>query len=267
MTRPTTYRRMAPIGLIALALTMAACDVAFQGMHASASDRWTRTYALAEGGLFELNNVNGAIEVTPSQSATSVEVVAERMVRDATEEAAREQLKAFGIEEQVAPNEVRITVPRAQRTSGVHLGGRWREANFKVKVPKNAVVKVTTRNGAVHLSGLGGPVKVQTSNGEITGEQLAGALDAATTNGAIKVHVAAVQEDGIRLDTTNGGIDLRMPATAKATISARWSHGGFEANGLKPEGELERRRYNGKLNGGGPRIELATTNGGIRISS
>lgn len=252
------------VALAGLALGSLACDVAFQGLHASATDTWQKRYTLAEGGRFELSNVNGTIEVTPSADVTGVEVVAERRARAGSEQAARDVLKSSRIVEQVSADAIRLEVPRE---GGVRMGRRGLEVNFKVKVPKGAAVSVSTLNGAVRVDGVLGGAKIRTTNGEITGEGLGGKLDAGTTNGAIKVAVTGVEADGIRLDTTNGEIELRMPADARATISARWTHGSFETSGLKPEGETERRRYDGKLNGGGPRVELSTTNGGIRISS
>jgi DUF4097 and DUF4098 domain-containing protein YvlB len=251
--------------LVALAIGSAACDVAFQDLSASATDTWQKQYTLAAGGRFELSNVNGTIEVTPSADATAVEVVAERKARASSEQAARDILKTTVIAEQVSPDTIKLDVPR--EGGGFGMGRRQISVNFKVRVPKGAVVSVSTLNGGVRVAGVLGAVKVRTTNGEITGEGLGGAVDGGTTNGAIKVQVTAVQPEGIRLDTTNGPIDLRIPADAKANVSARWTNGSFETSGVRAEGEKERRRYDGKLNGGGPRIELSTTNGGIRISS
>lgn len=251
--------------LVAVILPLAACDVAFQGMNASATDEWKKTYTLAPGGQLQLTNVNGGIDVTPSADASTVEVVAVRRVRASTEQAAKEQLKTLQITDRATPSEIAIEVTRAPE--GMPFGHPSREVKFTVKVPKNTTVKVSTRNGSVHIAGLAGSVKVETTNGEITGENLAGPVDAGTTNGGINLQVAAVAPDGIRLDTTNGEIALRVPSDTKATLSAKWAHGSFEASGLKPEGGTERRRYEGKLNGGGSRIEMSTVNGQIRISS
>ncbi len=257
---------LVPAALLALIVSAVGCDVAFQGLNASASDQWKRTYTLAEGGRVAIANINGEIEVLPSADASTVEVVAERRVRASSEEAARRELQSIEIKEQAGPSEIRIEVPR-RPSGGHHFGGHSVEVRFKVKVPKSASLDLSTMNGGVSMSGVDGAAKVETTNGGISGADLGGAVDASTTNGGITVSVTSVQPEGIRLDTTNGGIDLRVPATAKATISARWTHGGFETVGLKPEGQSERRRYEGKLNGGGPRIELSTTNGGIKISS
>jgi hypothetical protein len=260
---PTIHLATALLGLAVMA--GAACDVVFQGMNAQATDQWQRSYKLEEGGLVEIVNPNGTIDVSPSADGTTVEIVAERRARAATEQAARQELNLIRITEQVSAKHIRIEVPRDD--GGIHFGRAAREVSFKLRVPKTAAVKVNTRNGEVHLTGLTGAVKADSSNGSIIGDDLGGVVEAGTTNGNVRVQVRAIHPDGIRLDTTNGNIELRIPADSKANIAAHWVNGDFEAQGLKPDGASDRRRYEGKLNGGGPRIELNTTNGRIRISS
>ncbi len=254
-------------GFATLVVVQAGCDVVFQGAHAQATDTWQRTYKLEPGGQVEVISQNGTIEVSPSADATTVEVVAERRARAATEEAAKDDLKKIEINEQSSPKQIRLEVVRS--TGGMHFGQGSREVSFKLKVPKDAAGKVNPRTGEVHVSGLSGDVRADSSNGGIVGENLSagGIVQIGTTNGSIKVQVARIPREGIRLDTTNGSIDLQMPADSKADITAHWVNGEFETSGVSPEGTKERRRYEGKLNGGGPRIELNTTNGRIRISS
>ena len=54
------------------------------------------------------------------------------------------------------------------------------------------------------------------------------------------------------LETTNGGIELRLPADAKATLAARCVNGGMSVTDLPFEKDAESsgRRVEGKINGG-----------------
>ena len=255
--------------LAALAVVaLPACDVVFQNETAvKATDHWSRTYELAETGQLEIVNPNGPVEISVASGRT-VDVQAELIAHGPTEELAKAQLKVIKIVEQTTAEKVRLEVPRVPAEGGFGLGPSSRAAvSFKIAVPKNAVVRVTTRNGPVQVAGVAGAVTVETSNGPVTCTGLSGPVNASTTNGRIAVEVSAVRPEGIRLDTTNGAIDLKVPADAKGTISARWVNGGFHADGVQAEGETSRRHYDGKLNGGGPPIELSTTNGGIRLRS
>jgi DUF4097 and DUF4098 domain-containing protein YvlB len=98
---------------------------------------------------------------------------------------------------------------------------------------------------------------------------VSGTVEASTTNGGVEVDLAKVSEGGVKLECTNGGIRLRLPSDAKASISARITNGGIDTEGLslQTRGESSRRRLDGDLNGGGPRLTLEGTNGGIRISA
>ena len=76
-----------------------------------------------------------------------------------------------------------------------------------------------------------------------------------------------VKEPGVKLECTNGGIKLRLPQDAKANLSASITNGGIELQGISAEQTTQpsRRRLEARLNGGGPSIRLAGTNGGIHI--
>jgi hypothetical protein len=64
-----------------------------------------------------------------------------------------------------------------------------------------------------------------------------------------------------------------MPSESKATIAARCVNGGIRKEGLDIETEggtndserERRRRLNGTMNGGGAKVNISTTNGGIRL--
>jgi hypothetical protein len=103
----------------------------------------------------------------------------------------------------------------------------------------------------------------------VKAHDVSGAIEATTTNGGVEVELSQVADSGVKLGCTNGGIELKLPSDAKATISARITNGGINTDGVNIEtvGEASRRRLEGRMNGGGPKIDLAGTNGGIRIAA
>jgi DUF4097 and DUF4098 domain-containing protein YvlB len=255
--------------IIAAGAAAAACDVNVgdgnfnMGLASGrASDTWTRTYKVAPAGQFELRNVNGTISVEPAAQGADLEVKAERIARSSTDEAARELLKKIEIHEEASADRVSIET-RAPKT----WGRDGHEVKYTVKLPAGVRLDARNVNGSVELHRLAGQATVQTTNGGIKGDALAGQLDARTTNGGIDVGLAAVSGT-VSLATTNGGISLGVPAGVAADLSARVTNGGIHVDdALKFEatGEQTRRRVEGKLNGGGRRIEVATTNGGISL--
>ena len=140
---------------------------------------------------------------------------------------------------------------------------------FHVKVPAGVTAKFATVNGGVSVRGLSGRVNAETTNGGVTARDVAGQLDASTTNGGLDIDLAKMPDGGVKLECTNGGINVRLPRDAKATISASITNGGISTTDLPVDtsGEHSRRRLEASMNGGGPRLEIRGTNGGIKLMS
>jgi hypothetical protein len=230
-----------------------------------ATDTWTRSYTLSQGGSVEIVNQNGQISLEPSDRPDAVEVRAERTARASSDDAAKALLAKIEIQEAVTPAQVHL------ETKGPGTWGReGYEVKYVVKVPAGCSVRARTHNGGVQLAKLQNDVEAETVNGGVKGQDISGSFQAETTNGGIEVSVTAVGAKGLRLETTNGGVSLQLPKTAKADLSARAVNGGLHVSDDLPfraTGEQSRRHLEGQLNGGGPKIELATTNGGIHIDA
>jgi len=265
-------RKTAQVAAIAMVTVgLAACDIAVNGeggLHfnigAQVQDEWARTYQLGDGSRLELINVNGRITAEPGDGNT-VEVKAVRIGKGASEEAAKDALARIEMREEVGDNRVRIEVrpPRFSGPSG-------HEIKWTLKVPKGVAVDLRTVNGGVEITGLASDVRARSTNGGIKGRALgAASVDAAVTNGGVDIELVNIATTGtIDLESVNGGVSLSLPAESKVDISARCVNGGISINGLDLEiiGEQTRRKVEGKLNGGGARVTLETTNGGVRIS-
>src|SRR5438477_4299980 len=248
------------VACLAAVLALLACDVSIGSLAGRASDEWTRSYKLSPGGEFRIRNTNGRIDVEGGDDP-SVEVRAERIARAVSDEAARELLPRIAINEDVKPDRVSI---ETGRLSGIMIGAGF-EVRYHVRAPRAALVEARTTNGGVWLTGLTGKVIARTTNGGVRATALRGPIEAESTNGGVNVALAAVA-DRVALRTTNGGVTLDVPETARADVLATWTNGGMSVNGLSLDvSERSRRRFEGKLNGGGTPIELHTTNGGIRL--
>jgi DUF4097 and DUF4098 domain-containing protein YvlB len=261
-----TRRRAAALLLPALLLISAGCDIAMADFTEQETAEWRKTYELSPGGRVEISNVNGKIQVSPGEG-NAVEVYAKRIGKASSKDAAKAALDRVQVVDSSAGSVIKIET-KVDR-SGVTFGHSQAQVEYVVRVPSHAELKVTTVNGGVELTGLDGRVVAEATNGAISASDIGGAIEASTTNGGVEVDLAKVSEGGVKLECTNGGIKLRVPRDAKATINARISNGGISADGLNLEtrGESNRRRLDGDLNGGGPRIELQGTNGGIAITA
>jgi hypothetical protein len=260
---------------------LAACDIkAGEGKGFSlelasgrATDTWTRTYTVPAGGRVEVVNVNGRISAEPA-TGDQVELIGERVVRASSDEAAKEMLANLEMKEEVGASTVRVearTGTSRHRPFGSFFGMRNVQIQWTVKVPKGVEVALKTTNGGVQLADLSNTIRAETTNGGVTGKRLASTnVEASTVNGGVQIELAkGLPADGrVELDAVNGGVTLKLPETSRATINARVTNGGITVSDLDVErqGEATKRRLDATLNGGGARVNLSTTNGGVRVS-
>jgi hypothetical protein len=128
-----------------------------------------------------------------------------------------------------------------------------------------------TGSGGVTLSLIEpGDVEVRTGSGRIIIEGLDGGLRAETGSGGIEV--SGDVSDGWEIVTGSGGIRLEVPDTAGFELDAYTPSGGidlapeFVIDAVEVDDENSRtRRLRGTVGDGGPRVDVRTNSGGIRI--
>ncbi len=267
----TPRAALASVVLAVALVASAGCDVKMAAdgdlsvdmWHGQAQDTWSRSYTVAPGGHLEVININGQITAEASTGAT-VEVRAERSASGSSDEAAKAFLDKIEMREEVGADRVRIetVAPR------VRLGNH--KVTYTIKVPTGVHVDLRTVNGGVRLENVGGEVRASSTNGGVRGRVAASSLvEARTTNGGVELELTgALAADGrVLLTSVNGGVQLKVPEDTKAQVRARCTNGRVSVDDLPftAEGEQNRRRLDGTLNGGGGRIELQTTNGGVSL--
>jgi DUF4097 and DUF4098 domain-containing protein YvlB len=257
-------RVLAAAAVVAAAAATSACELAFTQFSAEQKDVWERSYALDPKGEVEIRNTNGTIEVEASADG-KVSVSAERVAKAGSDAAAKELLGKIEIREEVSDAAVRL---ETKAPSGGFMAGHV-NVNYRVRVPPTATVRAVNTNGRVTVVGISGRVVAETTNGGVEGRALAGPVTASTTNGGVEVSLSAVHGDGVSLETVNGGVELAVPADAKGDLSLSTVNGGIDTGSLNVElvGEKSRRRLEGRLNGGGPRVRVETVNGGVRVKA
>ncbi|MEZ5400840.1 MAG: DUF4097 family beta strand repeat-containing protein [Bryobacteraceae bacterium] len=193
----------------------------------------------------------------------------------------------------------RIRVPSKTRLDGIVSSngpitirnveevGRVRTSNGPVRLQGTAGnADIDTSNGPVEIRDFSGPANVHTSNGPVTVSGATGRLDVVTSNGPVRAEMSAAS-DAVRLRTSNGPLTLtfsdakvpdvtastsngpvtvRMPANAKARIKAHTSNSSIDCSlpGLNVESK-SKTSLAATLGGGGPLLDLATSNGRVRI--
>jgi hypothetical protein len=249
-------------GALVASLLAGGCHGPIGELAGKASDEWVRSYELRPAGEIDVSATNGTIDLEGYDGKT-VEVRAERTARAVNDEAARELVSKIEIKEEVSPDRVTI---RTEGVSGLLIGVSY-QVKYYVRAPHSVVARMRVTNGVVTAKRFSGHLVATSTNGGIVGEELGGKLEARSTNGTVRIALREVDPAGVTLRTTNGRVDLSLPASAKADLSAECRNGAVSVEGLTIEafGEQSRRSVHGKLNGGGAPIDVETTNGAVRI--
>jgi DUF4097 and DUF4098 domain-containing protein YvlB len=266
---------------------------------AADSSRYTQdfhyTYPLTSGGGLTLENFNGSVEVT-GWERNEVDITGTKYAETP------EWLNAIQVEVQASAGSVRIKTVRPEgRLNG---GARYvirvpRRVNLESVSSSNGGVKVAeiegnvrlnTSNGGVETRNVRGDVEVHTSNGSVRAGSIFGGLAATTSNGSIEAELQstaastpiklATSNGAVRLDladfrnndvhavTSNGPITVRMPAGINARVRAVTSgHNNVSSDfALSAQGTLSKSQIEGTIGGGGPLLDLRTSNGPISLT-
>jgi DUF4097 and DUF4098 domain-containing protein YvlB len=125
-------------------------------------------------------------------------------------------------------------------------------------------VRARTSGGSVEIHEVGADVVAQTSGGsiEITGAH--GRVNAETSGGSIRADLSAGNESGGTLETSGGGIVVKLDPKANLEIDA--SGGPVTVDlPVRVQGEISRRQIRGSLGSGGKTLRLHASGGSVRV--
>ncbi len=295
-----------------LAIFLAGCDEIDLG-NMGGTDRYREdfhySFPLSASGTVRLDNLNGSVEIS-GWDQNKVDI-------DGTKYANTEyRLKEMKIEITPSPNAITIrTIPPIDRHG--NAGARYtihvpRKTELAGITSSNGSIRVEnlegpsrlrTSNGSVHAAGLVGSLEVQTSNGTVDVSEVSGDVTLHTTNGSIKAdvrkgrfgastsngsitaHLLEGDSSPVRLESSNGHIDLTMdsargvhastsnssitvhlPAAVNADIDAHTSNASITCDfDVSTHGDISKHHLEGKIGTGGPTLELGTSNGSIKL--
>jgi DUF4097 and DUF4098 domain-containing protein YvlB len=296
--------------LAATLLGMTACDIEDFGGFERYHKDFHYSYPLNSGGRMAVETFNGSVEVSGWDQDT-VDISGTKYSRS------QDEADSLKIEIDNSPDLVSIRVVRPSMRRG-----NW-GARFVIKVPRKAVLeRIITSNGAIRTMDGAGPSRLKSSNGQIHVQAFRGNLDAQTSNDAIElldvegdvkahssnghirvdglrgsldagtsnssIHARLERTSGpVRLESSNGSIDVVLPPDANVAVrantsnnsitlhapgivnsrlSARTSNGSITSDfELLMHGEFDRHHMDGTIGNGGPLIDLSTSNGSIRL--
>jgi DUF4097 and DUF4098 domain-containing protein YvlB len=271
----------------ALCLTLIAAALAGAAHAATLKETFDKSYPFSAGGTLTLRNVNGAVTLE-AWDRNEVRVEAEKEVKAGSDDAAKKIMAQVKIDVQPGAGGLRIDTRLPKKDSGFFdwLSGNDANVNvtYHIHIPRQAAVdagntnghieltgtrgraKLETTNGGLAVNGVLGDLDLETTNGEIHGNGITGTVKAETTNGGIELVFANVPRQGdLQLETTNGGVTVKLPRGSGVSVDAANANGGIHSDFDVAGGEKGKHHLTGDINGGGSRLHIRTTNGGVHL--
>ena len=125
-----------------------------------------------------------------------------------------------------------------------------------------------TGDGRIDLTGIDGSLRAETGDGRVHVSGRFDVLDVKTGDGGIDAVASegSKLEANWRLNTGDGNLTLRLPATIAADVELRTSDGSIDFDmPVTVSGRAGKKEVHGQINGGGKLLSLKTGDGSIRL--
>jgi DUF4097 and DUF4098 domain-containing protein YvlB len=166
------------------------------------------------------------------------------------------------------------------------IGIDARRTDLEIRMPRSAKVNVHSGDGAVSAKGLEGELEFTSGDGRLDLEDIDGSLRAHTSDGSVRVsgrfdilelrtsdgRVEVEARPGSQLReawdvrSSDGSVTLRIPGDLAADVELHTSDGSITTNiPIAVQGSLSRHDVHGKMNGGGNRLTVHTSDGSVTL--
>jgi hypothetical protein len=240
------------------------------------AEEWTKTYQVGDNPSLRVDTNDASVEITRGASHTvSTRIVSEGL--------------------SIGGSGVRVT----ERQDGdkvdlqVHVPSHWgvhfsmhEGVRIEIQVPTETVLDLHSGDGHIRVDGTSGQARLDTGDGHIDVRNFTGGLHAHTGDGHMTIdgvltdvdlrtgdgHIDLTVRPGSKMNngwlihTSDGRVEARLPQDFAAELYAHTGDGHIQLDvPVTVNGSIERSRIRGKLNGGGPLLEITTGDGSIHI--
>ena len=157
--------------------------------------------------------------------------------------------------------------------------------DIRVATARNGI-KCKSVSGSIKLEGITGEADLESTSGEISVEEIMGSINAKTVSGGINLDNFSSAEEidahsisgSIRLDgklspgglydldTISGGIRISLPSDSEFDLKAKTTSGGIYCDfDILISGKIDRKKIEGVVGNGGPRLFINSVSGSVRI--
>lgn len=128
-------------------------------------------------------------------------------------------------------------------------------------------VQARTSGGSIEVHRVAGDLFARTSGGSITVDDALGAIDGETSGGSIRARFSRQPRSDSSLSTSGGSIRVALANNVALDLDAHTSGGDVDTDvPVTVMGKQSDSTVQGKINGGGPRLVLRSSGGGIHVT-
>ncbi len=225
-----------------------------------------KQFDLEPGGQVVIKNVNGPVVIN-GWDKKQVRMVARKRVEASGQEAAESLRERLNIEIEQDARSLSIQTRTPRRSGGWFGKGSSASVAYTIDVPQNCNLRIETTNGSIEVASVNGAILLETTNGKVTARELGGEVQVKTTNGSISADLVAIRPNSeLDFASTNGSIKVYLPRDTAFEVHGKTTNGSIRSDfPVIVRGKYGSKRLEGKVNGGGTRLFLDTTNGSIAL--
>lgn len=241
------------------------------------ADEWTKSYQVSNNPSLRVDTNDASIEITHGVSNT----IAARVISDGY------NIGSTGVRVTERQDTDRVTLQiHVPNDWGIHFG-LHRGVRVEIQVPPQAALDLHSGDGHISVNGISGQARIDTGDGHIDVQSFNGNMRAHTGDGHMTIdgvftdldlrsgdgHINLTVRPGSKMNggwlihTSDGGVEARLPQDMTAELYVHTGDGHIQLDlPVTVNGSIERSSVRGKLNGGGPLLEITTGDGSIRVS-
>jgi DUF4097 and DUF4098 domain-containing protein YvlB len=228
---------------------------------AQINDEIEKSFTVTSESTFSLNNINGSVVITSWQENT-IKVIANI--------SAETQESYDDVTINMKQQGKNVSVQTEYKENAYRQNKQAARVNYQVWLPEDANLSdIELVNGDLSIENISGEIDAEVVNGSIKATQLSGNSEISAVNGSVNVSYKAQagDVDSIEIETVNGRIELFIPPSINANVSADTMHGTIKtAFGLTAKkSTFSGYNLRGEIGSGGTKIDLDSINGSIKV--
>jgi len=211
-------------------------------------------------GDVEIRNITGKVEIENRNGSVTVEGISDSV--GVTNRYSNTTVKDVGGDLRIETRNGSVDVSRVKGNTTINNA----YAPVNVDTVEGSLT-VTGRNNSVDVQHVEGEIRVDSSYQNVTIKDPRGAVTVTGRNGDLLLSFDRAPEKDVSIATRYANVTVELPSSSAFIIDARTEYGDIDSDfeGLRIDRSRQERTISGEVRQGGPRFNITTRNGAIRL--